>query len=170
MTLCAVCELPISPEESFWQAMEGRHQHMHSDQCIRLLRDELAEAVRLQEKYHGALQCANTSASRRGERIKELEAETQMTPISPISPKSIIQATLTQLLRQHPALSLAQILIWVEEAFTQWHDRNLGPETYDPQEGLDLDAHPPEPVFHQDCPGTPEPKKNRPGDCPPAGF
>lgn len=99
---------------------------------------------------------------------------TPISPISPISPKSTLQSTLTQLLRQHPALSLAQILIWVEEAFTQWHDRNLGPETYDPQEGLDLDAHPPELVFHQDCPGPwPDqnltPKKNRPGDCPPTG-
>lgn len=42
MTLCAVCELPISPEESFGQAMEVRHQHLYPDQCIRLLRAENA--------------------------------------------------------------------------------------------------------------------------------
>lgn len=40
--LCAVCELPISPEESFAQALEVRHQHLYPDQCIRLLRAENA--------------------------------------------------------------------------------------------------------------------------------
>lgn len=73
--LCANCELPISLGESFTQALEGRHQHLHPDQCIRLLRAELAEAVRLQEKYYGALQSSNAAAGRRGERIKELEAD-----------------------------------------------------------------------------------------------
>lgn len=42
---------------------------------ISALRAELAEAVRLQEKYHGALQCANAAAGRRGERLWNLSQQ-----------------------------------------------------------------------------------------------
>lgn len=59
---------------------------------------------------------------------------------SPLSPEAQIKSTLAQILRQHPPLSLDQILIWAEEAYNTWLNRELGPETWDPLEGLGDDA------------------------------
>ena len=54
-------------------------------------------------------------------------------------PKPQFCAWITQLLRSHPTLSLTKLQIWLEETFNQWHDRNLGPETYDPQADLTVE-------------------------------
>lgn len=61
-------------------------------------------------------------------------------PICPISPEAHIKSTLAQILRQHPTLPLAQILIWAEEAYNTWLNREMGPETWDPLEGLGDEA------------------------------
>ena len=54
----------------------------------------------------------------------------------PIPPQAQFQSHLSQLLRQYPTLSLTQLQIWLDEGYHQWHDRELGPEVYDPLEGL----------------------------------
>lgn len=60
--------------------------------------------------------------------------------LSPISPEAHVKALISAILRQHPTLPLAQILIWAEEAYNTWLNREMGPETWDPLEGLGDEA------------------------------
>jgi len=63
-----------------------------------------------------------------------------------LTPEAWTKSTTGAILRTNPTLPLPQLLIWVEEAYLQWRDRELGPETYDPLDDLavipDLDAIP----------------------------
>lgn len=56
--------------------------------------------------------------------------------IQSLGPESLLKSTLGSLLRSHPQLSLDQLHQWLDEAYCQWRDRELGPETYDPLEDL----------------------------------
>lgn len=51
-----------------------------------------------------------------------------------IGPESLIKSTTGSLLRSYPQLSLTQLHQWLDEAYCQWRDRELGPERYDPLE------------------------------------
>lgn len=55
-----------------------------------------------------------------------------------MTPESWIKSTTSEILRTCPTLSLPQLLIWVEEAYLLWRDRELGPETYDPLHDLEI--------------------------------
>ena len=55
-----------------------------------------------------------------------------------LGPESLMKSTLAALLRCHPGLSLDQLHQWLDEAYCQWRDRELGPERYDPLENLPL--------------------------------
>lgn len=56
--------------------------------------------------------------------------------IQSLGPESLLKSTLASLLRRHPQLSLDQLHQWLDEAYCQWRDLELGPERYDPLEGL----------------------------------
>lgn len=56
--------------------------------------------------------------------------------IQSLGPESLLKSTMASLLRCHPQLSLDQLHQWLDEAYCQWRDRELGPERYDPLEDL----------------------------------
>lgn len=58
--------------------------------------------------------------------------------IQSLGPEALLKSTLALLLRCHPQLSPDQLHQWLDEAYCQWRDRELGPERYDPLENLPL--------------------------------